>query len=632
MGSKSKKKRQTLSGELEVSGYFYTGWGGEGEEGVTEKKTAGWLAWLTVFLLSAFFLRVSYLQIWKGNYYQAQAETNRVKSILINAPRGIVYDREHKVLASNSPQFNLVMVPALVPKDDLKRGKLFNKVTVLTEISQEELEKKYQEVFPDSFDFLLLMEDIAREKALEIEVEVIGWEGILLESRAKRNYPFRESGSHILGYTGKINKEELKDHPDYSLNDTIGKEGVEAVHESHLRGVKGKRQLEVDSFGKVTRVVGASLPEMGDSIVLSVDADLQNAAYESLKQTVEEGEGVGGAVIAIDPRDGGILALASYPSFDNNKFVGKISSQDLNDMLNGEERVLFNRAIGGTYPPGSTFKPLVAAAALDENIINPGEILSCPEVISIGQWEFKDWKYHGPSDLNKAIAESVNPYFYIIGGGWADKSGLGVEKIGDYALNCGLGKKLGIDIPQEAKGLVPGPEWKEEVKKERWYIGDTYHLAIGQGDILVTPLQLASYISALINGGTLYRPQLLDYVENYKGEIVKKNSSQIIGKNLFSKSSCEAVKNAMKATVFSKKGSGRRLRSITDKYGVDMGGKTGTAQYGEEEKYHAWFVGFTPVENSEIVVAVLIEKGGEGHSTALPVAEKVFDKFLEKRN
>jgi len=632
MIERSKRKRLSRSGELEVSGYFYTGWGGEGEEDIPDKKATNWLVWFTLLFLFFFFLRISYLQIWQGSYYQAKAETNRVKTIYVDAPRGLIYDRDHKPIATNSPQFDLVMIPGLVPKGEVERKELFSQVESVTGIAKDELESRYVENKADSFDFIVLIEDIQREKALNIETQVVGWEGVLLEGKAKRNYPYGEMAPHVLGYTRKISKEELAKKPNYLINDFIGKEGLEAQYEKNLRGKKGERQLEVDSMGKVTRVVGSSIPEVGKSIVLSLDIDLQQAAYEGLRDSVAESEGTGGAVVAIDPRNGSILALVSYPSFDNNKFIGKLSPEDLSDMINSENRILFNRAIGGTYPPGSTFKPLVAAAALEEKIVTPQEELVCPETISVGQWSFKDWKYHGDSNLDKAIAESVNTYFYIIGGGWGDKKGLGVDKIESYAKSAGFGEQLGIDIPQEAQGVVPGPEWKKEVLGENWYIGDTYHVSIGQGGLSVTPLQLAVYVSAMVNGGDLYQPHLLDYIENHDGEVIDKNKPITLRKDIFSQNTLEAVKKSMKTTVFSETGSGRRLKTVADKYGVDIGGKTGTAQFSREEKYHAWFTGFAPVENPEIVVVTLIEKGGEGYVAALPVAERILDKYLEKRN
>jgi penicillin-binding protein 2 len=619
------------SGELEVSGYFETGWWGEGEEEVPEKKNLRWLIVVVVAVFVVLLGRVTYLQIIKRSYYQAQAEENRIRKISIAAPRGIIYDRNHQILASNLPEFDFVMIPGLVPKDVNERQGLFREVSAQTQLNPAELEDNYKKYQLNSFSPVPLKEDLSRDEALRIEKNSADWSGLMLSTRVKRSYPEHEVAAHLLGYTGKISEQELKQNPDYELSDIFGKEGVEVTYEKQLQGVKGNEQLEVDSTGKVKKIVGNVEPKKGNSLVLSLDLDMQREAYNTLAQAVADNGGVGGAVVALDPRSGSVLALANYPSFDNAEFTGKISPERFREIMNGENRPLFDRAVAGTYPPGSTFKPLVAAAALDKKIISPSDILECPAVLQVGQWHFADWKFHGPTDLDKAISQSVNTYFYIIGGGWGDRKGLGPDNIKYYANQFGLGQKLGIDIPQEAEGLIPDPAWKKKVKKEAWYIGDTYHTSIGQGDILLTPLQLASYVSALVNGGTLYRPHFLDYVENSDGTPTDKPVPEVIRKNLLPEGELNSVKQAMGMTVSSEQGSGRQLQDLENKYGVMIGGKTGTAETGEEEKYHAWFVGFAPLDNPEVVVAALVEKGGEGYKAALPVAKRVLDVYLGKR-
>lgn len=626
-----KNGKNLSSGEIEVSGYFETGWRGEGEEEIPEKNNLRWLAVFAVIVAGILLARATYLQIVRGAYYENQAEQNRLRRIYTDAPRGTIYDRNHKILTNNIPEFDFEMVPGLIPKDDKEREALFNEASKVGQIDVSDLKNAYKDAQPDSFSPISLKEDLPREDALKIEESSARWDGLILSRKAKRTYPTNEITSHVLGYTGKINNQELKNHPDYQLTDSIGKDGLEERYENYLRGAKGGEQLEVDSTGKVKKVVGNTAPQQGDNLVLSLDLDLQKEAYAALQQYVTENDGTGGAVVAIDPRSGGVLALANYPSFDDNQFVGKITPDKLKEITETGNRPLFNRAVAGTYPPGSTFKPLVSAAALDKNIITPSEVIDCPAVLQVGQYSFADWKFHGPTDLNKAIAQSVNTYFYIVGGGWGDKAGLGVENIKHYATLFGLGHKLGIDIPQEAEGNVPDPTWKQQIKNEQWYIGDTYHLSIGQGDLLVTPLQLASYVSTLVNGGVLYRPHFLDYVENGDSEVVDKAKPEIIRKDFIPDKYLEDVKTAMGVTVSSEQGSGRQLQDLQDKYGVTIGGKTGTAEFGEKDRYHAWFVGFTPVEKPEIVVVALVEKGGEGYKAALPVAKRVLDVYLSKR-
>lgn len=626
-----KNAKKSDSGELEVSGYFETGWRGEGEEEVPEKKNLRWLIVLTAAIFGMLFLRVTFLQVVKGGYYKEQAENNRIRKIYIPAPRGYVYDRNHKILTGNIPQFDLEIVPGLIPKDSEERRTLFGEVSRVINVNPDKIEEKYSQAKPDSFDPVTIKEDVAREDALKFEVASAHWQGVMLGRKAKRTYVNNEITAHVLGYTGKINETELKEHPDYLITDIIGKEGLEEVYEKYLKGEKGNQQLEVDSAGKVKGQVGNQAAVKGKNLVLTLDLDLQREAYAALAEKVQQSGSTGGALVAIDPRSGGVLALVNYPSFNDNEFVGKISEERLREITQEGQRPLFNRAVGGNYPPGSTFKPLVAAGALDKKIVSPEDVLECPAVIQVGQWSFADWKYHGMTDLNKAIAESVNTYFYIVGGGWGDRKGLGPDNIANYATLFGLGEKTGIDLPQEASGLVPGPAWKETNKKEPWYIGDTYHYSIGQGDVLLTPLQLANYISAIVNGGVLFKPHLVDYVENERSEVVEKIKPEIIRKDILPKNVLDAVKTAMGATVASATGSARSLGELAQKHGVKIGGKTGTAESGEEERYHAWFTGFAPLDNPEIVVAVIVEKGGEGYSAALPVAERVLDVYLGKR-
>lgn len=625
------KNNKNNSGELEVSGYFETGWRGEGEEEVPEKKNLAWLIILTIAVFGVLFSRTSYLQVVKGNYYKAQAEENRIRKIYVDAPRGFIFDRNKNVLTTNIPQYDLEMIPGLIPKDLSSRKSLFSQISSVIQIGTDELENVYNGAKPDSFSPITLKEDIPRNDALNFEIEAVKWQGIILSKKAKRSYVNGELTSHVLGFTGKINEQELKSHSEYLLTDSIGKDGLEESYESFLRGTKGNQQLEVDSTGKVKRLVGNESPVKGENLVLSLDIDLQREAYTALQEKIQETGSTGGAAVAIDPRSGSVLALVNYPSFNDNEFVGKISQQRLQEISQEGNRPLFNRAVAGMYPPGSTFKPVVAAGALDKKIVTADEVLDCPASLQVGQWQFADWKYHGMTNLNKAIAESVNTYFYIVGGGWGDRKGLGPESIAQYARLFGLGQKTGIDIPQESAGLVPDPDWKQKNKNESWYIGDTYHYSIGQGDLLVTPLQLSNYISAIVNGGTLFKPHFVDSIENSEGEVIEKIKPEAIKKNILPSEVLNSVRVALGTTVSSETGSARALQELEQKYNVKIGGKTGTAESGEEEKYHAWFVGFAPLDNPEIVLAIIVERGGEGYSSALPVAQRMLDVYLGKR-
>ncbi len=633
----NRQKKKRLSGEIELSGYFETGWRGEGEEEISEKQNLGWLIFALVLVMFGLLTRLTYLQVIKADHYSQQSEKNRIRRITIPAPRGIIYDRNHKILATNIPQFDVSMVPVLVSKNEEERKKQFAQVADFLHIDAREIEAKYQAEKKESFVPVLIKENLIRDEAIRMEIKTVNWPGFILEKKAKRFYPEKDRVAHILGYIGKINEVELRESQEHTLNDYIGKDGLEQIYENLLKGEKGSRQLEVNSKGETTRFLRTENPKIGKSLVLSLDLDLQNVAFEALKEQNSEKRGEGGAVVALDPRSGGVLALANYPAFDNNDFVNKISPEKFKEISERADKPLFNRAIGGAYPPGSTFKPLVALAGLEKKIITEKEILDCPEVLQVGSWQFRDWKFHGPSDLNKAIAESVNPYFYVIGGGYGDKKGLGVGLIKDYATLFGMGEKLGIDIPQERSGLVPDENWKKTVKKEPWYIGDTYHMAIGQGDLLATPLQISSYISTIVNGGKLLKPKLLESVEGEnKSEQQPGNpfsyGPEVIRDNLASTDNLNKIREAMRETISSEHGSARILQDLEKQLGVSIGGKTGTAQTGEEEQYHAWFVGFAPVENPEIVVTAMVEKGGEGYDTAIPIVRKVLEAYFSKKN
>jgi len=336
--------------------------------------------------------------------------------------------------------------------------------------------------------------------------------------------------------------------------------------------------------------------------------------------------------LAIDPRNGGILALVSIPSFDNNLFAQGISKKELTDLEKDPNEPFLNRALLGQYPPGSVIKPLIAAAALEEKIISPYQSINCTGAITIFNeynpeivYRFPDWKTHGLTNIIKAIAQSCNVFFYTVGGGYNDIEGLGVDRIKKYLEYFGLGEETGIDLPNEEKGLIPDEEWKKMAKQgEEWYLGDTYHLSIGQGDILVTPLQMAMALSSIANGGILYQPQITDKIIDLDGNLVKNISTKIIKKDFINLDNIKVVQEGMRQAVID--GSAVSLSSLS----IDVAGKTGTAQFGNKGETHAWFIGYAPYENPEIVIAVLVEAGGEGHKSAVPVAKEILKWYFSK--
>ena len=409
------------------------------------------------------------------------------------------------------------------------------------------------------------------------------------------------------------------------MTDYIGKTGVEYGYEKNLRGVNGKQEVEVDSAGNIQKDFGITEPVPGSDLVLGIDADLQKKLQDSLQAKLDETGTKTAAAVAIDPRNGEILAMVNLPSYDNNLFAKGISADDYQKLMSDPDKPMFNRSISGEYPPGSTFKPLVAAAALQEGTITPSTTLDCPAAINIGSYSFPDWKTHGLTDVRKAIAESVDIFFYAVGGGWNNITALGIDKIHEYADKFGLGRKLGIDIPGEASGLIPTQQWKQDKIGERWYLGDDYHCAIGQGFVTATPLQLANYIAAIANGGTVFQPHFVDLIKKVDGSVEKVNPV-VLNKNFISSANLQVVREGMRQTVLS--GTAQPLKDLP----VEVAGKTGTAQFGSgNEREHGWFVSFAPYNNPTIAMAVLVEGGGEGFSTAEPVTHDVYQWYFGGR-
>lgn len=485
----------------------------------TEKKAK----FFFIFLLLFFILLISrfvYLQIIKGDYYYSAAENNRQRIISIPAERGLIFDRNGIQLTKNIPNFSLAIIPQDLPRKNEERQKVVTQLATLTGKTVDEISAILDEYGSYSYESVVIQENLDYNTALNVIIKTGELPGIEILRGSKRLYlnDFGEefttstphSLSHILGYIGKLNKEELKEKRDYGYlpSDSIGKTGLEKSYEEKLRGIYGKKRIEVDSLGKEQSVLAQEVPEAGSHLEMTIDSQMQNKLEEIINHYLETSGKSKAAAIALDPRNGEILAMVSLPAFDDNDFSGGITSEKYNAYLQNENKPLYNRAITGLYPSGSTAKIGIAAAALQEGIINSGTSFLSNGGLQIGQWFFPDWQAggHGVTNVRKALAWSVNTFFYYIGGGYNDFIGLGVEKIVSYLKEFGLGNKSNIDIPGEVEGFLPSKEWKLETKGEKWYVGDTYNLSIGQGDLLVTPLQIANMTAVVANGGTLYQP------------------------------------------------------------------------------------------------------------------------------
>jgi len=594
-----------------------------------------------LFFVLILYGKVAWLQILKGDYYYTMAEGNRIRIERIEAKRGVIYDRNFKPLVRNEANFLLYLVPADLPEDEKELDGIILKISeILGNITVDEIKSELNKVDRRSLEAylpLFIIDNIEYERAMKIYLESSSWPGVILTSKTRREYLYVEGSekteneetsltlSHILGYTSKINSQELQEFGDeYLPIDYIGKMGIEYFWENELKGMGGKKQIEVDALGKEKKIIGQEGVEDGNNLILSLDVEQQIKLEEIFKKNLERDNSTRGVAIVMDPRNGEILAMVSLPSYNDNDFASGISQDKYAELMNDPDNPLFNRAISGEYPSGSTIKPVMAAAALEEGVISENTSFLSVGGIRIGEWFFPDWRAggHGRTNVRKAIADSVNTFFYYIGGGNDDFQGLGVDRIVEYGKLFGLSSQTGVDLAGEASGFLPTREWKEEVKGEKWYIGDTYHLAIGQGDLLVTPLQVAAYTSVFANGGKLYRPHFVKEILSSNDELISEINEDPIRKDFISSYNIHVVREGMRQTVTS--GSARRLSSLP----VEVAGKTGTAQWSTKENTHAWFTGFAPYENPEVVITVLIEKGGEGSDTAVPVAQEFLEWYF----
>ncbi len=615
----------------------------------------GFLALFMIVILC----RVFWLQVVKGEYYYSMAEGNRLKIVSVEPKRGIIYDSKQRPLVTNEANFILYLIPNDLPHNELERDNVLRRISSILDqktasaqsqvgslelISDSssfyELKEKVDKIKINSLDAyqpLFIVDNLEYQTAMELYLEAEKIPGVFISNKIRRNYvsaatstanmlPIGESSfSHILGYTGKINDKELAKHGnEYSLIDYLGKTGIEYSYEKELKGKKGNKNIEVDALGKEKKIVSQTAPEDGHNLVLGIDYDLQKKVEDVLKTSLGKLGLKKASVVIENPKNGEILALVSWPAYDNNVFARGIKSGDYNKLLKDPSRPLFNRVMSGEFPIGSTFKPVMSAAALQEKVITENTSFMSTGGLHVGQWSFPDWKAggHGATNVKKAIAESVNTFFYYIGGGYGDFQGLGIERIVKYAAMFGLSQATGIDLPNEATGFLPSAKWKEDTKNEVWYIGDTYHASIGQGDITGTPLQVANYTAAIANGGTLYQPHVVSKILDHDNNLIEEIKPTVIRSNFIDSKNIKIVQEGMRQTVTD--GSGRNLNSLP----VAVAGKTGTAQWSSNHNNQAWFTGYAPYDNPELAITVLVEEGGEGSSVAVPIAKEILQYYF----
>jgi penicillin-binding protein 2 len=594
------------------------------------KKKIRIFAILVVVSFLCLWMRIWYLQILKWQYLTGLSENNRVRMVTLPASRGMIKDRNGETLVSIRPAFNLYLTPEDARNLDSSLDKLAQRIS----LDREKLKKKIAQT--KSFKEVLIKGDIPREEVAFVEENNMSLPGIRIRAEPLRNYVFNNLASHTLGYLGEISKaslERLKD-PAYRQGDFVGKNGLENIYESLLRGKKGYKEVEVDVSGRELKTLRKLPPESGNNLILTLDVKIQEELEKLMTETAEQN--MNGSVVVMKVQTGEIIAITSKPSFDPNKFAAGISPKNWRDLVTDEWHPLQNRSIHGQYPPGSTYKIVTAIAGLGEGVIKPDTSIFCPGHFKLGRGRYRCWKKsgHGFMNLHDALVQSCDVYFYTIG------HRLGIDTIAKYAKRFGLGRSTRLGLSREKKGLVPTTQWKLLNKKEPWLLGETISASIGQGFNLVTPIQQVIMMAAVANRGILLKPYLVKRIEGPEGQLRQEFFPEIIGQIGVDPDHLEQVRMALRDVVNGARGTGKKSRLKN----IIVSGKTGTAQVvrmkSNEElekgeaipvKYrdHAWFVAFAPYEKPVLAVAIIVEHGGHGGATAGPIAGKIFKKYFK---
>ncbi len=578
-----------------------------------------------IVVFSLIFSRLWHLQIINGEYFKNLSENNRIRIQEIAAPRGILYDHQGIPLVDSFPSFDVSVFRQDIP--DMQA--LIPALSRALSADPEKLRAKLDATKGSSpFQPMKLKTDITREELAMVETRRLDLPGIMVDVVIRRNYPYGNLASHLIGHLGEINQEELEreEFTNHKIGYLVGKYGIEQKFELDLMGENGGRQIEVNALGRKKRILENLEPNPGNNLFLTLDLELQ--------KVVEEGmAGKRGAVVVMDPQSGDILALTSKPDFDPNLFARGISPENWKALVRNPAHPLQNRALQGQYPPGSVFKIITAIAGLEEKVITPETTFQCSGSLPYGNREYHCWKSegHGRIGLRQAIVESCDVYHYQLG------LRLGPDRIAKYALALGLGQLTGFPLSNEKSGLVPTSTWKMKRFGIPWQGGETLSTAIGQGYNLVTPLQIATTVSALANGGKLYQPRIVQSIRAPYGEMIREFPPVVTRNIHVSPETLEFIREALWGVVNSPGGTGGRARVE----GFDVAGKTGTAQVIQrregrsehlppEQQDHAWFVCFAPAHQPQITVVALIEHGGHGGAVAAPVARKVLENFYKR--
>ncbi|NLV75031.1 MAG: penicillin-binding protein 2 [Chloroflexi bacterium] len=636
-----------------------------------------------VLVIGAFALigfKLWNLQIQASESFQKQADVNRFRLVQVDAPRGIIYDQKGRLLVRNVPSFTVFITPGALPTDRSERRKVLERVgeylgmrveapeldavlysgqgdslqPIAVEPKHEySIEELLNLRYSGEWTAIAIKTNVPRELAFEMDQDQLALLGVSVVATPIREYLEGPLMGQIIGYEGRIPADALADYQadteaKYLPGDLVGLAGIEATQERWLRGAVGQKHIEVDAYEREVAVLAEQAPVPGYNIRLTIDTEYQRAVEEILRAGMKNANTEVGVAIAMDPRDGRLLALVTLPTYDNNLFSGGISYDDFNRLSTDPNHPLINHAISGQYPPGSTFKVIPAVAALQEGIISLGSTVTCHGTMRVPNKYYPDnpaleqtfycWAQwgHGPVNVTTALMGSCDIFFYVVTGGneALGVNGLGIKTYDEYMKLFGFGERTGVELVGEYKGLVPDPRWKIQNYSESWALGDTYNAAIGQGFVLVTPLQLVNAISAIANGGTLYKPQIVEEITDADGNVVRPFKAEVIREIPVDPEILAYIRSALRETITD------GTASRADIPGVTIAGKTGSAEYAVWDENgnlirdehgalltHSWFVAFAPYDEPEIAVVVFLQGGGTGAYTAAPVAGNIIRQY-----
>ncbi|MCP4288405.1 MAG: penicillin-binding protein 2 [Gammaproteobacteria bacterium] len=585
-------------------------------------------ALVVVLLVFALLARLVVLQVINHQHFTTLSQDNRVKVLPLAPTRGLIHDRNGLILAQNLPTFSLEVIPERV-KDLASTLAQLGTIVNITDSDHKRFEQLRKQ--RRRFDSIPIRVRLDKDEVARLTANRHRFPGVEIEAKLLRHYPLEDKTAHVVGYVGRINEKELKtiDNSSYSGTSHIGKTGVEKSYEEILHGKVGLQQVEVNALGRIIKVLHSEPPEPGQNLHLSLDAGLQSTAIAAFGED-------SGAAVAIDPSNGAILALVSNPGFDPNLFVEGISSKDYNKLQQSDRKPLFNRAIRGQYPPGSTVKPFIGLAGLETGTINTSQKNYCPGFFQLPghSHKYRDWRKggHGSVNLQDSITQSCDVFFYALA------HQMGIDKLHDFMSRFGFGRRTGVDIAGERSGLMPSRKWKKRTRKAPWYPGETLIIGIGQGYFLTTPLQLAHATATLAARGVEHSPRVVQSITSDYAPVNPFNTGKSRSLQQNDPRNWSEVIASMTQVIEGRRGTARSLKN--ENYRI--AGKTGTAQvftvkqdeeYDEEKvskknRDHALFIAFAPVEEPRIAVAVIVENGGHGGSTAAPIAKRIMDFYL----